>query len=319
MRKKLIVVAAFVVVVGGALCLPVGGAASSVTKGSVSGMNLAEFSSLAPESPLRLLFIHHSVGGQLFASPGPDKALADSIYATHKNGGGLRKKLEAAGYEVHETSYGSELGESTDLFDWLPKFRHKMDRVLRASGNDEFYDDDRRNQIVMFKSCYPNSKFVGDGKAPGNPAGPELTVANAQATLTALRGEFAKQPKTLFVYLTAPPVAPKFASDPVWKWLARKVLGKPAASKVVAEQARRARQFDNWVKSPDGWLKDYPHKNVVVFDYYDVLTDGGASNLSRYPTGGGRDSHPSRAGNEKAAAEFVPFLNRAVRRAGLSD
>ena len=65
-------------------------------------------------------------------------------------------------------------------------------------------------------------------------------------------------------------------------------------------------------------MKDYPLNNVVVFDYYNLLTDDGSSDLLRYPTGGGFDSHPSREGNEKAAEAFVPFLNKAVRRAGLS-
>ena len=55
----------------------------------------------------------------------------------------------------------------------------------------------------------------------------------------------------------------------------------------------------------------------MVFDLYDILTDHGQSNWSRYPTGGGGDSHPSRAGNRKVALEFIPFLNRSVKRMGL--
>lgn len=83
-------------------------------------------------------------------------------------------------------------------------------------------------------------------------------------------------------------------------------------------RAPRARTFNDWVKSPDGWLSGYPFQNVIVFDYFDQLTDQGASNVSRFPTLGGYDSHPSSEGNTKAAQAFVPMLNRAVRRAGLS-
>jgi hypothetical protein len=82
----------------------------------------------------------------------------------------------------------------------------------------------------------------------------------------------------------------------------------------VTQQAKWAREFAAWAASPDGWLKDYPLKNVIVFDLYDVLTDEGASNVSRYPGEDGTDSHPNRAGNEKVAAAFVPFLNRALHR-----
>jgi hypothetical protein len=55
-----------------------------------------------------------------------------------------------------------------------------------------------------------------------------------------------------------------------------------------------------------------------VFDFYDLLTQSGASNYSQYGSMGGADSHPSSAGNARAAAAFVPFLNRAVRYAGLT-
>ena len=71
-------------------------------------------------------------------------------------------------------------------------------------------------------------------------------------------------------------------------------------------------------KAKDGWLKEYPDRSVVDFHYYDVLTDFGASDPSRYTTGDGLDSHPSSAGQRRATLLFVPFLNRAVQRAGLS-
>ena len=83
------------------------------------------------------------------------------------------------------------------------------------------------------------------------------------------------------------------------------------------------------------WLDGYAHKNVFVFDYYNVLTSNGgsadkndlnqsggnhhrwwngrvqhsktgSSNFLAYPTG---DSHPSAAGDKKATDEFVPLLN----------
>ena len=67
----------------------------------------------------------------------------------------------------------------------------------------------------------------------------------------------------------------------------------------------------------DGWLSGYPLKNVVVFNYYDILTGDGVSDFAQFHTGNSQDSHPSAEGNSKAAQEFVPFLNRAARRAGL--
>lgn len=323
MKKPALAIAAVAFLgLGGVMLVPVGGgapapAASAAPK--ATPMDLSSFSDQKPDKPLRLLFIHHSCGGQMFAPAGEEKEVARCIYVSHPNGGGARKLLEAQGYEVHEASYGSEIGEATDLFDWLPKFKNKGDKLLGVDQNDRFFTDGRVNQIVVFKSCYPNSDFVGEGVAPGNPAGPELTYWNARATLSALLPELQKHPEVLYVYMTAPPRAPKVDKERAYKAVLKAILGKPSAKDVHAEQAALARKFNTWVVAKDGWLKDYPLKNLVVFDHYDLLTDKGASNLSRYATEDGWDSHPSRDGNTKAAAEFVPFVNRAVRRAGLAQ
>ncbi|HNS97962.1 MAG TPA: hypothetical protein PKL73_13510 [Polyangiaceae bacterium] len=318
MKKKLAIAAVAVVAVLGTLLIPVGGKAHSIPDNKDKSMDLSSYPADKPSTPWRLLFIHHSVGGQLLADPGADQELAPSIHATHPNGGGLRKALEGQGYIVREASYESQVGDKTDLFDWLPKFRHDMDKVLRVSFNDQTTAENEKNRIVLFKSCYPNSRFEGLGQPPGNPDGPALTVWNAKASFNALLDEFRKHPDTLFVYFTAPPNAPVYGAEPLFKVLLRKVMRKPTTDEAMASQASFARSFNNWVKSPEGWLKDYPLHNVVVFDYFDLLTNEGASNFLQYPTGNGDDSHPSRAGQQKAAAAFIPFLNRAVHRAALT-
>jgi len=266
---------------------------------------------------LRILFIHHSCGGQLLADPGPEKG-EHCIYSSHPNGGGLRRLLEKSGFELHEASYGSKIGAETDVFDWLPKFRSQMDEIITCTHQDDRYPDDRRNQIVVFKSCYPNNLFVSEGSPPGDPDVPELTIWNAKAVYTELLGEFRKRPNVLFVCLTAPPAAPELRPEPLWKSAARAVLGRSRPSlKQRRESAALARRFNSWLSGRDGWLSGYRGRNVAVFDYYDILTGYGRSDFSVYPTRGGWDSHPNGAGNVRAAKEFVPFLIGAVRRVGL--
>ncbi|NRA34163.1 MAG: hypothetical protein HRU17_12555 [Polyangiaceae bacterium] len=316
---KLVYSLGAVVAAGSVSLIPIGGEAHAVTDESADSVDMSALSPAKPSRELRLLFIHHSVGGQLFSNPGERKDVADSIHLSHENGGGLRQSLEEFGYEVHEASYGSRIGQDTDLFDWLPKFRNDMALILSTDENDRPYGDARKNDIVMFKSCYPNNKFTSEGDGPGDPAGPELTLVNAQASLLALLAETRKHPDRLFVYLTAPPNAGKFDSEPLVKWLAKKLLRKPSTAEVHAKRARLARQFNNWVKSPTGWLKGYELKNVAVFDYYDILTNHGETDLSAFPSGDGADSHPNREGQQRAAADIGPFVNRAVRRSGLSE
>jgi hypothetical protein len=284
----------------------------------VAHMDLSGFSPDKPEQAIDLLFLHHSVGGQWLASAAEDPV----------HGGGLRAALESQGYRVHTATYGSRLGERTDLFDWPAKFRDSMQDVLRIDRQDGQLAQGGQNRVVMFKSCFPNNHFVGAGVAPGDPAGPELTLENARAALRALLPEFQKQPNVLFVYVTAPPLAPRAGAERAYKRLAKKLLGRTTRQDELARTGPLARRFNDWVTAADGWLAGYPARNVAVFDYYGVLTDSGtapalrggasgASHFLRYPTAGGFDSHPSKEGQAKATAVFVPWLNRAVRRAGL--
>ncbi len=264
-----------------------------------------------PEEPLRFLFIHHSCGGQLLAEAGEQVGgEKDSgqrcIYQSHPNGGGLRKLLEEAGFEVHEASYGSQIGEDTDIHHWRQKFANRMGAILACDRNDTFYEVGGSNRIVAFKSCYPNNRFLGEGTEPGDPDSPELTVANARAAYGSLLPLFADQPEVLFVAFTAPPLAEPRPQG-ILARLKALFGGKPKAG-------RWARQFNTWLADRErGWLAGYELPNVVVFDYYDILTGNGAGDWSAYPTGGGTDSHPSCEGNRKSAEAFVPFLTVALR------
>jgi hypothetical protein len=254
-----------------------------------------------------LLFIHHSCGGQLLAEPGPEaggkrESGDPCLYVTHPNGGGLRAGLEKAGFKVNEASYMSTIGEDTDICHWNRKFRDQMGLVLRTKRQNELLPEGQTNAIVVFKSCYPNNAFASAGKEPGDPDSCERTLANAKAAYRAVLPYFAQHPEVLFVAFTAPPLAePK----PVGLKETFKAFFK------AKPKADVAREFNTWLA--DGWLAEHRPRNVVVFDYYGVLTDHGATNWSAYPTQAGRDSHPSSAGNRRAAEAFVPFLAEAWR------
>ncbi len=314
---KILLGLAFVAAAALLLLSPVGG---DLSEGHpvirANALDLSAYADTPPAEPIDLVFLHHSVGAHLLATPGPEQGTG-GIVNSHPNGGGLNALLADANYRLHEATYGSALGEDTDLFDWLPKFRERMDDILAVDQQDRRLPDGVRNRVVMFKSCFPNNEFVGEGSADGSPSGPDLTEANARATMKALRSEFEKRPDVLFVYLTAPPVAPRTWTEARWKVWVKHALGRPSHGEEKRASAAIARRFNNWVADPEGWLQGYPHRNVVVFEFYDALTDRGASNFSRYATGEGFDSHPSAEGLGRIAPELVRFLNRAVKRADL--
>ncbi|MEA3357526.1 MAG: hypothetical protein U9Q67_03760 [Patescibacteria group bacterium] len=291
--------------------------AKEISEIKVKEVDLSRYSNANPKNKQKILFIHHSCGGQWLADQGSENEVFSKsrIYMAHPNGGGLRKLLEDNNYEVHEASYGSKIGDKTDICHWNAKFREQIDDILKCDMQDDLYDGLSKNQIVMFKSCYPNNQIESYGKEPGNPDSSSKTLANYKAAYNSILKYFRKYPDTLFVCITAPPLAQNIPSRT--KEFIKNVLGSENSVKAMGI---RAREFNNWLKDiENGWLSKYELKNVAVFDYYDILTNCGESNYSMYPTRGGKDSHPSSEGNSIAARTFLPFLNRAMNRLLKSD
>ncbi|MHB8793658.1 MAG: hypothetical protein ACYC6O_10035 [Thermoleophilia bacterium] len=288
----------------------------------------------SPASPVKLVFIHHSTG---------ENWLNDG-------NGDLGTTLTANNYFVSDTNYGwgpadadaggGTIGDHTDIGHWYswfagPNAAAYMTALYSESGQNSSYtrmagDPGGVNEIVMFKSCYPNSALGG---SPGDPAtvgvnplrgqdawSGSMTVANAKGIYNDLLPYFAAHQEKLFVVITAPPLQ----------------VGDTNAS-----EAANARAFNNWLV--EDWLDSYGYDNVAVFDFYNVLTSNGgsanindlgavggnhhrynsgaiehliatANNYSAYPGGSGGGSHPTAAGGQKASGEFAQWLNVAYNR-----
>ncbi len=251
-----------------------------------------------PEEVVKLIFIHHSTG---------ENWLMDDY-------GGLGLALQANNYFVSDTNYGwgpQGIGDRTDIPNWLEWFVESqrdgyMDAVYKESqanaGGWEYYsrslsDPGGENQIIMFKSCFPNSDLDGNPNDPPQP-GRDLTVANAKYIYNQLLTYFITRPDKLFIVITAPPL--QHPSEP-----------------------ENARAFNTWLVND--WLEenDYPYNNVAVWDFYNVLTHPNnhhryANGMVEYITHHGNDKlyfdswgddHPNEAGSQKATGEFVPMLN----------
>jgi hypothetical protein len=253
-----------------------------------------------PDQVVRLIFIHHSSG---------ENWLADDY-------GGLALALAGNNYFVSDTNYGwgpDSIGDRTDIPDWMEWFRGDgSDRHLEAlygeSGQNSAYtrtltNPGGGNEIILFKSCFPNSNLAG---SPDDPPASEAgySVGGAKYVYNQLLDYFQTRPDRLFVVITAPPV-----SDPTY--------------------AENARAFNDWLVND--WLREnnYPLANVAVFDFYNVLTGpenhhrivGGevehvyapGMNTAFYPSAPG-DDHPSIEGSRRATEELVPLLNAAYNR-----
>ncbi|THB73115.1 MAG: hypothetical protein D3926_24460, partial [Desulfobacteraceae bacterium] len=267
-----------------------------------------------PGSPVKLVFIHHSTGGNW---------LADSN--SGQPWGALGTALKNNNYYVSATNYGwgpHGIGDRTDIINWPEWFTGENSSEILSALYAEtgqniggFGDWSRmaadpggENTIVMFKSCYPNSDLYGNpGDPPQSAPDGSYTVANAKAVYNNILTYFSTRTDKLFVVITAPPQVENAYSPDIL---------------TPSQRAANARAFNNWLVND--WLDGYPHSNVAVFDYFNVLTGPdnhhrwnvsapehttpGNSNFSYYPNGEW-DSHPSSAGQQKATMEFVDLLN----------
>ena len=290
-----------------------------------------------PAAPVKLIFVHHSTGGNWLADPNSDQPY-----------GGLGLVLRDNIYYVSATNYGwgpDSIGDRTDILNWPEWFTGpQSDTYLNAlyaeSGQNvgDFghwsrlgSDPGGENEVILFKSCFPNSDLYGHPDDPPAAApNDQFTVSNAKAIYNQLLTAFETRQDKLFIIITAPPMGQgEYASE----------------DQTPAERAANARAFNNWLVND--WLAGYPYHNVAVFDYYNVLTSNGSDNrlddsgtidepndagrqdgnhhrwwngsvqhvqtvdinYSAYPTDSSWDSHPTTAGHQKATAEFVPLLN----------
>ena len=243
-----------------------------------------------PGAVVKLIFIHHSCGANWLAD----------------GNGNLGKTLNENNFYVTECYYGWDdhpdsaqyetMGDHTDTEDWQYWFNDiVMPSVYKTTGNNTYTnkidDPGGENEIIMFKSCFPNSDVGG-------------SIEDEKSLYKALLSYFEKHTDKLFILITPPPMIDISNND-------------------------KTRELTNWLINYDtGWLSTYTKGNVWVFDFYNVLTDpnnhhwvnGGYiehivsdspvdskhPNELYYDSDG--DDHPNTEGNQKSTKEFVPLL-----------
>jgi hypothetical protein len=227
------------------------------------------------------------------ADPGkPPKALR-MVWLHHSTGdrlldGGLRAALQGAGYVFHDINYGEAtvegycIGDHTDPPDFPGHFNNPR-RFSTIAGWE--LPPGQKHDVVMFKSCYPASDIDSEAK-----------LEAYKGYYNSMLATFKAHPGTLFVAMSTPP------------------LVRAATS---AQAAARARRWAKWITTE--YAKGVP--NVKVFDLFDALAvrEGHPQANTLVPefATSRDDSHPSPAGARAVTRLFLPWLNRAVREAGL--
>jgi hypothetical protein len=245
-----------------------------------------------------LLFIHHSCGMN-WLSHSLDSALQAKPYVDERNDSDYGT---AVPNDPGRPDHLGTPGDATDVHNWIFWFNDYLTGVKALGCADGV------NRIVIFKSCYPNSDIGANGTEPGDPFSDTRTLANYRAVYRHPSGPgglytnwdhtvyapldtvFAANPNTLFIPVTAPPMA----------------LGGGAAN------AARARTFNTWLTND--WLSAYNAQhpglnNVAVFDWFDVLANPAShathANRLREEYGGLDDGHPNDAAHATSTVLFA--------------
>ena len=253
-----------------------------------------------PDETERVVFIHHSCGDNWLDTGNGNlgDVLGDNNYYTRDT---------YYGWEYYNGEEMEDIGSSTDTEDWLIWFGDPDNPVTQS--NDELRSDNimntlyttdnknavytpitdpgGENDIIMFKSCFPNSEV-------GSSIDDEKEIYNK------ILNYFELHQDKLFILITPPGV-------------------------ITVSSWENTRELCQWLVDDDnGWLSDYDHNNVGVFDFYCVLSEtdshhtiengdsvyayaSGYDGTSPYHNEG--DNHPNSIGNQKATDEFIPLLN----------
>lgn len=245
-----------------------------------------------PENTIRIVFVHHSTGRNLIQQGEVRELMQTQASRT------------AMHYEFWDQDYnkiglsdasGSKLGitlnmpgDNTDPDGLEALFSQPIhtppDNALSALLTFD---------VVIFKSCYPVSAIHN-----------EEQLERYKQHYLRIRETMLANPQTFFVVMTPPPLIPK--PFPVFP-----------GSSTTPEEARRAREFANWLTSGE-FIAEL--SNVAVFDFFDYLAapddSSKQANMLRaeYRSLLGFDSHPNSTANKAVAPLFVDFIVSSVEK-----
>lgn len=239
-----------------------------------------------PTAPVRLIFIHHSSGGNWLAT----------------GNGNLGSALNANNYYVSETDYGWDaepgdgLGDHTDTPDWPSWFNNeKMSYVYNSNYHSAYTNTisnpGGENEIIMFKSCFPLSE-VGD------------SINDEKAIYNSLLPYFAAHKNKLFVLITPPgetQVSSYRLTRDLCNWLTDSDNGW-----LKGYTGNNVFIFDFY-----GVLSESNSHHRWAGDHIEHVYASNYDGISPYHDG---DDHPNAIGNQKATSEFLTLLNVAYNK-----
>lgn len=230
--------------------------------------------------PIKVLFIHHSTGGNLIKQGSlrklikkinPDMEFWDHGYNLYSNP--LAKFL--ATFTFH-TGLSDDKGKMTGadynliISNNSPK---EYAEIFSREQNDPTLQAILRYDIIAFKNCFPTTKIES-----------EKQLNEYKEYYKIIRDQIKKYKDKKFILFTPPPLRQELT---------------------IEEDANRAKQLIYFLNS-----KDFQSSanNLFVFDFFSLLADEEGYLKKGYAKLLRTDSHPNQKANKEIAPIFAKFL-----------
>lgn len=236
--------------------------------------------------PQKAIFLHHSTGNGVWKGGVPNW-IAD-YNVTHNTN-----------FQVIEFSYPNKpypwANYPYDFWNlWVNNDCDSNDKNIECLDTlAEEYD------LIIIKHCFPGAAIKADTENP-DIASQTKTLENYKLQYRALRELFDSYPSTRFMVWTLAPLH-RLATSP--------------------EDAARAKEFVEWVKTE--WLSEDAklHTNIFIFDFFELTTESnpspinGQMNCLKYEyelNHTNSDSHPNTTANTTIAPYFAKSIVDAL-------
>jgi hypothetical protein len=236
----------------------------------------------------KVIFLHHSTGSGVYYGGNVTQWIA--TYNTQHN----------TNYRISERSYPDTpypwANYPYDYWNlWINNKCNNADPNIPCMDKiTQDYD------VIIFKHCFPGASIAADNGNPSVSSNVQ-TLANYKLQYRALRALMDSYPKKKFIVWTLAPLH-RLATN--------------------TDDAARARQFVDWVKTT--WLTEDArlHPNIFIFDFFSSAAESnttplnGKLNCLKYDYEGshtGNDSHPNALANQTIGPLFAEFIVNTIR------
>lgn len=221
------------------------------------------------EAQQKIIFLHHSTGKQIWK--GGVNRYIYKLFGISNVKKWFREYNESNGknYEVTEQYFPKK-----EPYGWR-NYPYDYYNIWVKHGGPEPYMEEptleiltKKYDMVIWKHCYPVG-LIKEQKGAADINSPEKTIGNYKLQYNALKDKMHQFPNTKFLVWTGATLV---------------------KSRTTEEQARRAKEFFDWVR--EEW--DEKGDNIYLWDLYALQTEGGLYFKDEYaesPT----NSHPSDA------------------------